>query len=169
MRKTINNIQENSHQAISWFFNRYSTIQKGMAWYIYSDEREEPTIKNTLSSKTLPQIWWRNQKLSRQAKVKRIQHHQTSFTANTKGTSLGRKHKRKKRSAQNKPKAIKKMVIGSYILIITLNVNGLNAPTKIHWQAGWMKDTLSLTTSFCLSPPQVVCNDFILLLIMFPL
>ena len=25
---------------------------------------------------------------------------------------------------------IKKMVIGAYILIITLNVNGLNAPTK---------------------------------------
>ena len=65
-------------------------------------------------------------------KLKRIQHHQTSFTANTKGTSLGRKHKRKKRSAQNKPKAIKKMVIGSYISIITLNVNGLSAPTKIH-------------------------------------
>ena len=25
---------------------------------------------------------------------------------------------------------MKKMVIGTYILIITLNVNGLNAPTK---------------------------------------
>ena len=30
------------------------------------------------TSKTLIQICWRNQKLSRQAKVKRIQHHQTS-------------------------------------------------------------------------------------------
>jgi len=28
----------------------------------------KPTIKNTLPSKTLIQIWWRNQKLSRQAK-----------------------------------------------------------------------------------------------------
>ena len=28
-------------------------------------------------------------------KVKRIQHHQTSFTTNAKGTSLGRKHKRR--------------------------------------------------------------------------
>ena len=27
---------------------------------------------------------------------------------------------------------IKKMAIGTYILIITLNVNGLNAPTKGH-------------------------------------
>ena len=30
------------------------------------------------------------------------------------------------------PKTIKKMVIGSYISIITLNVNGLKAPTKRH-------------------------------------
>ena len=40
-----------------------------------------------------------------------------------------RKHKRRKRPTENKPKTIKKMVIGSYILIITLNVNELNAPT----------------------------------------
>ena len=31
-----------------------------------------------------------NQKLYRQGKTKRIQHHQTSFTTNAKGTSLGR-------------------------------------------------------------------------------
>ena len=62
-----------------------------MAWYIQSDEREEPTTKDTLSRKTLLQIWWGNQELSRQAKVKRIQHHQSSFTTNAKGTSLGRK------------------------------------------------------------------------------
>ena len=55
-----------------------------------------------------------------------------SFTTNAKGTSLGRKHKRRKRPSKNKPKTIEKMVIGSYILIITLNVNGLNAPTKRH-------------------------------------
>ena len=61
----------------------------------------------------------------------------TSFTANAKGTSLGRKHKR--RPTQNKPKTIKKMVIGSYILIITLNVSGLNAPTKRHRLAGQVK------------------------------
>ena len=33
---------------------------------------------------------------------------------------------------ENKHKAIKKMAIGSHILIITLNLNGLNAPTKRH-------------------------------------
>ena len=40
---------------------------------------------------------------------------------------------------KNKPKTITKTVIGSYILIITLNVNGLNAPTKRHRLSGWMK------------------------------
>ena len=32
------------------------------------------------------------------------------------------------------------MVIGAYISIITLNVNGLNAPTKRHRLAGWVQD-----------------------------
>ena len=36
---------------------------------------------------------WRNQKLGRQAKVKRIHHHQTSFTTNAEGTSLNGKEK----------------------------------------------------------------------------
>jgi len=66
------------------------------------------------------------------------QHHHTSFTTNAKGTSLGRKHKRRKRPIENKPQTVKK-IIGSYISIITLNVNGLNAPTKRHKLAGWMK------------------------------
>ena len=63
----------------------------------------------------LHQIQTRNQKLSRQVKVKRIQHHQTSFTTNVKGLSIDKKHKRKKRPTENKPQIIKKMVIGSYI------------------------------------------------------
>ena len=39
----------------------------------------------------------------------------------------------------NKPKTIKKMVIGTYISITTLNVNGLNAPTKRHRLAEWIQ------------------------------
>ena len=88
-------------------------------------------------------------------KQKSIQHHQTSFTTDAKGTSLGRKHKRRKRPTANKPKTIKKVVTGSYILIITLNVNGLNAPTKR--QTGWVDENMCmyafpLTTLFCLTP-----------------
>ena len=60
----------------------------------------------------------------------------TSFITNAKGTSLGRKHKRRKRSTENKPKTIKKMVIRSYISKFTSNVNGLNAPMKRHKLAG---------------------------------
>ena len=39
----------------------------------------------------------------------------------------------------NKPKTIKKMVIGTNLSIITLNVNGLNAPTKRHRLAEWIQ------------------------------
>ena len=38
-----------------------------------------------------------------------------------------------------KPQTIKKMAIGTYISIINLTVNGLNAPTKIHRLAEWIQ------------------------------
>jgi len=46
-------------------------------------------------------------KFSRQAKIKRIRHHQTSFTTNAKEASPGRKYKRRKRSIENKPYYVK--------------------------------------------------------------
>ena len=49
----------------------------------------------TLPSKELIEIQWGNKNLYRQAKAKQIQHQQTSFTTNAKGTSLGRKHERR--------------------------------------------------------------------------
>ena len=60
-----------------------------------------------------------------QAKVKRIQHHQTSFTTNAKSTSLGRKHKSRKRPTENKPKTIKKTVIGLYISISSVQFSSV--------------------------------------------
>ena len=54
------------------------------------------------------------------------------YDKNAKETSLGRKHKRRKRLTKNKPKTTKKMAIGSYVSIITLNINRLNALTKRH-------------------------------------
>ena len=62
--------------------------------------------------------------------IKSFPDKQISYTANIKGTCLVKKHKRRQKPTKNKPKAINKMVIRSYILIITLNVNGLNAPTN---------------------------------------
>ena len=45
----------------------------------------------------------------------------------------------KKKDLQNQPQTIKKMAIGIYISIITLNVNGLNAPSERHRLAKWMQ------------------------------
>ena len=68
----------------------------------------------------------------------RIWHHKTSFITNAKGTSLGKKYKRRKRPTENTPKTIKKTVIGSCLSRITLNVNESNVPTKDRLD-GWMK------------------------------
>ena len=46
-----------------------------------------------------------NQKLYREAKIKRIQHHQTSSSTNAKGTSLDRKQKEK--AYKNKSETVK--------------------------------------------------------------
>ena len=46
----------------------------------------------------------------------------------------------KEKTYKNKPKTIKKMAIGTYISITTLNVNGLNAPTKRHRLAEWIQN-----------------------------
>ena len=45
---------------------------------------------------------------------------------------------------KNRPKTIKGMVTGTYILIITLNVNGLNALTKRHRLTEWIQKDPSI-------------------------
>ena len=45
----------------------------------------------------------------------------------------------KKKDLQNQPQTIKKMGIGTYISIITFNVNGLNAPAKRHRLTEWLQ------------------------------
>jgi len=57
---------------------------------------KKTTTKITLPSKDLIQTGWRNGQLYRQAKVKRIQQHKTTFTTNAKRTSLDKKHKERK-------------------------------------------------------------------------
>ena len=91
-------------------------------------------MKITLPGKDLIENRWRNQKLFRQAKVKRIQYHQTSFTTNVKRTYI-----EKKTDLQNQHQTIKKMAIVTYISIINLNVNGLNAPNRRHRLAEWIQ------------------------------
>ena len=44
---------------------------------------------------------------------------------------------REETGPQNKHKTIEKMAIVTYILIITLNIKGINAPIKRHQLAEW--------------------------------
>ena len=50
-----------------------------------------------------------------------------------------RKYKRRERSIRTNHKTIKKMAIGTHISIITLNINGISAPTKTHRLAEWIQ------------------------------
>ena len=71
--------------------------------------------------------------------------------------NFSRQETRKDLSTKNKPKAIKKTVIGSYISITTLNVNGLNEPTKRHRLGGRMKTYAFYTFTYhitLLDPPN---------------
>ena len=49
------------------------------------------------------------------------------------------KREGRKKTFKNKSKTINKMAIRTFIVIITLNVNGLNAPTKSQRLAQWIK------------------------------
>jgi len=72
--------------------------------------------------------------------VKRIQYHQTSLTTNVKGTYIVKKYKqKKKKNLQNQHQTIKKMAKGTYVLIITFHVSGLNAPTKRQRLTEWIQ------------------------------
>ena len=44
-----------------------------------------------------------------------------------------------KKTNKNKSKTINKMTVRTYMLIITLNVNGLHVPTKRHRLAEWIE------------------------------
>ena len=68
-------------------------------------------------------------------KSKRMYLHQTSSARDAKGTALrkGRKRERERNTG------VKKMAMNKYLSIITLNVNGFNAPIKIHRKAEWIR------------------------------
>ena len=70
------------------------------------------------------------EKLYRQAKAKRIRHHQVSLTTNGRGVCLGKKHKRRKRLTKTNSKQLRKW---QYILITTLKVKHLK---DIDWLKG---------------------------------
>ena len=60
---------------------------------------------------------------------------------------------REEKDLQKQPQTIKKMAIGTYISIITLNANGLNAPTKRHRLAEWKQTNKKDPYICCLHDP----------------
>ena len=71
----------------------------------------------------------------RQKKSKRIHFHQTSTARYAKGTALRRRNRERERDEYKG-----KMSMNKYLSIITLNVNGLNAPIKGHRVAEWIRN-----------------------------
>jgi len=88
---------------------------KGKPIYLTADlsaetlqTRREATTKIIVPSKDLIQNQWRNKKIFRQAKVKRIQYHQISFTTNVKGTYIVKKYKKRKEIYKINSKQLRK-------------------------------------------------------------
>ena len=68
--------------------------------------------------------------------------HKKQLKHNTKNGHQTQENKRgreEKNTYKTQPKTIKKMALGIYISMITLNVNELNAPTKRHRLADWIQ------------------------------
>ena len=62
-----------------------------------------------------------------------------------------------KKTYKDKSKTVNKIAVKTYILIITLNVNGLNAPTKTHRLTEWIqKQDLSIC---CLQETHFTSRD----------
>ena len=67
--------------------------------------------------------------MTRQKKSQRIPLHQTSYTRDAKVTALRKSEKRVRETGTDMKK---KMALNKYLSIITLNINGINAPIKRH-------------------------------------
>ena len=130
-------IQGIPHKVISWFVSK-EPLQARRKWQdIFKVLKgKKSTTKITVLSKDLIQNWWRNKKLFRQAKVKRIQYHQTSFTTNVNGTYIVKKHNRRKNIYKINPKQLengnRNMYINNYFKCKWIKYS--NQKT----QTGWM-------------------------------
>ena len=80
--KTTNNIQRNSHKVISWVLGE--TLQAEGSGTIYLKWWKGRTYNQEYSQQNSPLELMEKSKFYRQAKGKRIQHHQTNFATNAK-------------------------------------------------------------------------------------
>ena len=74
--------------------NRNSASQNGMSWLFKVMEEKSLQWKILCPARLSLRL---DREIKRQAEVKRMQHHQISFTTNAKGTSLSGKHNRRER------------------------------------------------------------------------
>ena len=117
------------------------TLQVRREWQknIPSNENQRPATKTTLPRKALNQDRRPNKEIPRQKKKsKRIHLHQTSSARDAKWTAV-RKGRKREREREREEHRYKKMAMNKYLSIITLNVNGLNAPIKRHRIAEWIR------------------------------
>ena len=72
-----NNLQRNPYQAFNVFSCRNLTSWERMEWHIQIFERQKFSAKNSLSSKNILQIWWRNKNFPIQTQPKGLHSHKT--------------------------------------------------------------------------------------------
>ena len=101
--------------------------------------RKKYAAENLLSSKSVIQNRRRDKGFPKKTKAEGIHHHYT--TRNPKGDSVSEMlqgpQSTRDITASMKPTDIT-MTLNPYLSIITLNVNGLNAPTKRHRVSEWI-------------------------------
>ena len=98
-----------------------------MAGDLQCDEQKTYAVENPLSSKSVICNRRRDKGLPKRTKTEGIRHHYTSPTRDPKGHPV-------RQSTRDIAKSMKPtditMTLHPYLSIITLNVNGLNEPTK---------------------------------------
>ena len=105
-----------------------------MSKNITGNENQRPAMNTTLPRMALNQDRRPNKKFPRQKKSKRIHFHQTSSPRDAKGTAL-----RKGMKTEREEHRYEKVAMNNYLSILSLNVNGLNAPIKRHRTAEWIR------------------------------
>lgn len=111
MRKGKNNnmtsLQKNSTQSRrGWFFHKIYRPERSdriyLKWWREETYSQEYSVQQRLIQ------FMEEIKAHRQAKLRRIQHHQTSCMKSAKAAFLGRKHKQEKRTMKTNPKQLRK-------------------------------------------------------------
>ena len=122
----------------SLFFSGNSAGQKGMTGYIQSTEMEKSKPRLLYPAKISFKIDGEIKSFSDKQKLTKFITTKPGLQQMLKEFTQSRNRKEEK-DVQNQPKTIKKMAIGTYISIITLNLNGLDAPNKRHRLAEWIQ------------------------------